>query len=175
MRGNDRLIAIRQTTPLMQAALPDLPMPEAVLVRLIRITVAGMTEYFEPVFRKLGLTENAFHVLCLLMASEQGRASPSELSDLVGTSRANMTRILEFLERDGLAARTVETRDARRHVIEITEKGRNACVMAVPQMAGPLTRAFAGLSREEFDTLADLLQKATASFDTTCTHMQPAM
>jgi MarR family transcriptional regulator, negative regulator of the multidrug operon emrRAB len=159
----------------MRVALPELPMPEAVMVRLIRITVAGMTEYFEPVFRKMGLTENAFHVLCLLMASEQGRASPSELSDLVGTSRANMTRILEFLERDGLASRTVELRDARRHVIEITEKGRNASVLAVPQMAAPLKCAFAGLSPKEFANLTELLQKVATSFDTTRTPMRAAI
>lgn len=165
MRGHNRLLTVKRTTPQMQLALPGLPMDETVMVRLIRITVAGMTEYFEPVFRQLGLTENAFHVLCLLMASESGRASPSVLSDLVGTSRANMTRILEFLQREGLASRTVETRDARRHVIEITAQGRRVCANAVPQMAQPLARAFAALSREEFATLGALLRKATASFD----------
>jgi MarR family transcriptional repressor of emrRAB len=135
------------------------------MVRLIRTAVAGMTEYFEPVFRKLELTENSFHVLCLLMASEHGRASPSELSDLVGTSRANMTRILELLENEGLASRTLEARDARRHVIEITDTGRQICTETVPQMHAPLKRAFSDLSSDELNTLALLLKKVTISFD----------
>lgn len=140
-------------------------MPETVMVRLIRIAVSGMADFFEPVFRKLCLTENSFHVLCLLMASEQGRASPSELSELIGTSRANMTRILELLEREGLASRAVEARDARRHTIEITDKGRQVSLEAVPQMVEPLQRAFSDLSPEEFAMLATLLRKVTISFD----------
>ena len=149
----------------MAAALPDLPMPETVMVRLIRISVAGLSQYFEPVFRAMGLTENSFHVLCLLMATEHGRASPSELSDLVGTSRGNMTRILDSLVTEGLATRAFEARDGRRHVIEITEAGRRSALDAVPRLAEPLTQAFAGLTPEEFDQLGTLLRKAITSFD----------
>lgn len=149
----------------MEAALPGLPMPETVMVRLIRVTVTGMSDFFEPVFRKLGLTENSFHVLCLLIASEHGRASPSELSDLIGTSRANMTRILESLESDGLVSRAVEARDARRHVIQITPKGRKAANGAVPKMVEPLKRAFSDLSPEELALLDKLLRKTVLSFD----------
>lgn len=165
MRGTERLATIQRSTPLMETALPDLPMLETVMVRLIRNTAAGMADFFEPVFRKLGLTENSFHVLCLLMASEQGRASPSELSNLVGTSRANMTRILDLLEREGLVSRSVEVRDARRHTIEITDNGRHICSDAVPLMIAPLKRAFSDLSPEEFATLTVLLRKVTISFD----------
>src|SRR2546422_6843908 len=102
MRGTERLPAVERSTPPMASALPDLPMAETVMVRLIRISVVGLGQYFEPVFRDLDLTESSFHVLCLLVASADGMASPSELSELVGTSRANMTRILDSLLVDGL-------------------------------------------------------------------------
>jgi len=62
------------------------------------------------VFRELGLTESSFHVLCLLVASDNGMASPSELSDSWAPARANMTRILDSLVEDGLATRAVEPR-----------------------------------------------------------------
>jgi MarR family transcriptional regulator, negative regulator of the multidrug operon emrRAB len=165
MQGQLKLAAVQRSTPSMASALPGLPMAETVMVRLIRITVSGMTDYFDPVLRGIGLSENAFHVLCLLVAAEGGSASPSELSELVGTSRANMTRILEQLEREGYASRVVEARDARRHVIHITPKGRRATSNAVPQMVEPLTQAFAGLSPEEFATLETLLRKTIVSFD----------
>ena len=165
MRGSERLTTVKRSTPSMEAALPELPMAETVMVRLIRITVAGMTDFFEPVFRQLGLTENSFHVLCLLMASELGQASPSELSDLIGTSRANMTRILESLERDGLASRAVEQYDARRHVIQISPAGRKAANAAVPRMNAQLRCAFSDLTPEEFALLDKLLRKTVLSFD----------
>ena len=84
------------------------PMAETVMVRLIRISVVGLGQFFEPVFREIGLSENSFHVLCLLMASDRNRASPSTLSEMVGTSRANMTRILDELEGGGFVSRASE-------------------------------------------------------------------
>jgi len=76
MRGIERLASVERSTPPMAEALPDLPMSETVMVRLMRISVFGLSQFFEPVFRVLRLTENSFHVLCLLMASDQGSASP---------------------------------------------------------------------------------------------------
>jgi MarR family transcriptional repressor of emrRAB len=165
MRGIERLDAVRRSTPPMTEALPELPMAETVMVRLIRISVVGLGQFFEPVFREIGLSENSFHVLCLLMASDRNRASPSTLSDMVGTSRANMTRILDELESDGLVSRASEERDGRRYVIEITVAGRRAAGDAVPQLTQPLRRAFSGLSTEEFAQLDGLLRKAIKSFD----------
>jgi len=149
----------------MAEALPNLPIAETVMVRLIRATVAGMGQYFEPVFRGVGLNENSFHVLCLLMATDEGRAAPSELAELVGLSRANMTRILEMLETDELVSRAIEERDGRRHAIQITEAGRAMALSAVPLVAAPLRQAFAGLSAKEVAQLDALLRKAVISFD----------
>lgn len=149
----------------MAKALPDLPMDGAVMVRLLRISGSGLTDFFEPVFRAQDLSENSFHVLCLLVASDTGSASPSELSDMVGTSRANMTRILDELERDGRVARTVAARDARRHVIAITAEGREKVRDTVPRIAEPIQRAFSDLSAEEFALLTKLLKKLIVSLD----------
>jgi MarR family transcriptional repressor of emrRAB len=165
MRGIERLAAVNRSTPPMAEALPNLPMPETVMVRLIRIGVVGLGQFFEPVFRGIGLTETSFHVLCLLMASDRGEASPSELSELVGTSRANMTRILDALASDRLVSRNVEERDARRQIVRITAEGRRNVSDAAPRLAEPLRRAFSGLSAEEFAQLDHLLRKVIKSFD----------
>ena len=73
MRGIERLEAVNRSTPPMAEALPNLPIPETVMVRLIRIGVVGLGQFFEPVFRGIGLTETSFHVLCLLMARNGAR------------------------------------------------------------------------------------------------------
>ena len=84
MRGASRLAAIDVSTPAMAWALPNLPSAETVLVRLLRLNLASISEVLDGEFRKVGLTELTFQVLCLLMASKDGQATPSDLSDLVG-------------------------------------------------------------------------------------------
>ncbi len=165
MNGQQRLSKVVSSTPRMAAALPGMPMDGTVMVRLLRISGSGLSDFFAPVFRALDLSEHSFHVLCLLVASEAGSASPSELSDMVGTSRGNMTRILEELERDGWVARTVAPRDARRHVIMITAAGREKVRDTVPRIAGPIGRAFSDLTAEEFALLGKLLRKLIVSLD----------
>ncbi|MDB5577842.1 MAG: MarR family transcriptional regulator [Bradyrhizobium sp.] len=165
MRGVERLAAVDRSTPAMAAALPTLPIAETVMVRLMRIGVVGLGQFFEPVFRDIGLTESSLHVLCLLVANERGQASPSELSDLVGTSRANMTRILDALIADKLVLRSSEGRDARRAVIQVTPQGRAIADRAIPRIVEPLRIAFSDLSRDEFAQLETLLRKAIKSFD----------
>ncbi|TVT48640.1 MAG: MarR family transcriptional regulator [Denitromonas halophila] len=165
MKGAERLAAVEVSTPSMARALPELPMTQTVMVRLLRIAVAGMSDCFEPVFRTLGLAENSFHILCLLVAAEGGSASPSELSDLVGTSRANITRLLDVLVAEGLVFRRTAERDARRQVVTITTQGRVRCRDTAEQIDIPLRAAFGQLDDQELSTLARLLRKAVTSFD----------
>ncbi len=165
MKGIERLASVESTTPRMARALPEMPMDGTVLVRLIRISAFGMGNFFEPVFRELDLSEHSFHVLCLLVASENGTASPSELSEMVGTSRANMTHILEDLVEEGFVSRAIASRDARRHVIAITAAGRRKVRETVPQIVEPIHRAFSGLSKAEMALLDELLRKLIVSFD----------
>ena len=165
MNGVERLRAVDRGTPAMASALPGLPMAETVMVRLLRIAVVGLGQATEPSLRRAGLTESNFHVLCLLMSSENGRASPSELSELVGASRANMSRIVDNLVSDGLILRETVSNDARRATLQITERGREVVRSAVPLLADPLHRAFAGLDRKSLAMLGQLLRSLVASFD----------
>jgi len=63
------------------------------------------------------------------------------------------------------ASHHFEARDGRRHLIQITDAGRQATRDAVPQMIEPLHRAFSDLTPDEFATLDRLLRKVTLSFD----------
>ncbi len=165
MKGVERLARVAVSTPLMGKALPELSMPGTVMVRLLRITEFGLGNFFEPVFRSMGLTENTFHVLCLLVSNDSGTASPGELSEMVGTSRANMTRLLEELVDDGYVARSIDPRDARRHVITITPEGRAKALDTAPQLHEPIRAAFSDLSSEEFALLDRILRKLIVSLD----------
>ena len=165
MKGIERLTFVESTTPRMARALPDMPMPGVVMVRLLQISAFGMGNFFEPVFRALDMSEHSFHVLCLLVSNESGTASPSELSEMVGTSRGNMTHILNNLKKAAYVTRTVSARDGRRHVIAITKAGRQKVEDMVPQLIEPINQAFSGLTKTEMQQLDSLLRKLITSFD----------
>lgn len=165
MKGSQRLRHVESSTPRMERALPDLPMTQTVMVRLLRIGVFGMSDFFEPVFRAVGLSDNSFHVLCLLVAAESGAESPSELSEMVGTSRANMTRILDELVEDGYVTRAAAPRDGRRQIVTIATAGRKKVRDTVPRISGPLQSAFAELDDIEMAQLSLLLRKLIVSLD----------
>lgn len=165
MRGAERLAAVDKSVAPMAAALPDLPMDETIMVRLLRICVVGLGQFFEPVFRHMGLSESSFHVLCLLMAEQDGEAPPAKLSELIGASRAHMSQIVDVLSRDSLVERISDPNDARRHSVRITSSGRARTQKGLRDFAAPMQRAFAGLNADEFAQLAALLRKAVISFD----------
>lgn len=165
MKGSQRLRELDDSTPRMAEAVPGLHIRGASMVRLLRISIFGLGNYFEPVFRSLGLTENTYHVLCLLLAEDSGAASPSELSEMVGTSRANMTRLLDQLTSAGLVARRTDPVDGRRHVISITEAGREKALSVAPMLQEPIENAFSDLDSDEFKTLQKLLRKLIVSLD----------
>jgi MarR family transcriptional regulator, negative regulator of the multidrug operon emrRAB len=166
MKGIERLTFVESTTPRMAKALPEMPMAGVVMVRLLRISAFGMGNFFEPVFRAMGMSEHGFHVLCLLVSDENGCLSPSDLSEMVGTSRGNMTHILNDLMSSDYIARAVSPRDGRRHIIQITDAGHEKVRDMVPQIIAPINHAFSGLTEPEMKTLDSLLRKLIKSFDT---------
>lgn len=165
MKGRERLRHLDSSTPRMARALPDLPMDMTILVRLMRISFFGMGHYFEPVFRGLDVSEHGFHVLCLLAAADNAAESPTELSEMVGTSRANMTRMLSELEAGGYVSRATATRDGRRQIATLTAAGRRKVREVVAKIAAPLQSAFGELDDEECAVLNRLLRKLIVSFD----------
>jgi hypothetical protein len=52
MNGGSRLSAIDRSTPAMSRALPDLPMRETVLVRLLWLCLSGMGIFCDRVWQE---------------------------------------------------------------------------------------------------------------------------
>lgn len=174
MKASERLAAVEGSTPRMARALPELPMDGTVLIRLLRIVNFGMSSFFEPVFRHMELGEIEFHVLCLLVSSENGSGSPSELTELVGTTRTNMTRIVDVLTDRGLVQRTASATDGRRMNIRINAAGRRKVKEMVPRVAQAVTVGFSCLSAEEAALLDGLLRKLIVNFDKSAVMLRAA-
>lgn len=170
MRGIERLRSIEKGTEPLARALPGLPKRETVLVRLIRVAAFGLGDYFADVFHNLGVNETAYHLLAVIYGSENGSNTPSELSELIGTSRANITKTIAKLEGQGYVSRRSGKADARRNIITITESGRNLVDSITDKVAQPIEKGFEGLTAEEKKTFDALLRKAIVSFDSAKTY-----
>lgn len=165
MSGIVKLAKIAASTPRMTATLPGLPQQGTLMVRLIRLASAAVTEFFEPQFRVAGIAENPFHILCLLSASEHGTASPGELAEMVGTSRANITRLLDQMEQKDWIRRETSLLDARRQIVTVTPSGRSTVDATIPRISNEIEIGFNGLTPAEMDQLEGLLKKLVVSMD----------
>lgn len=145
--------------------LPGVPIQTIMLMRLVRAANQALTAYLDKVLRPLGFTEDTFHTLVLLFVNEPGTATPSALCELVGQTRANMTRILEALGSKGYVSRASDDADGRRQLIRITTQGKQLVRKALPRLAGPLSLSVAGLAGKEAQGLGELLRKLVLSLD----------
>src|SRR5688572_15615347 len=81
--------------------LPGAAHREAILTRLIQRITAGMNERFDAPLRKHGLNQTTFTALSVLYGSPGYTRKPSELSVFMLSSRTNITRVADELERKG--------------------------------------------------------------------------
>jgi DNA-binding MarR family transcriptional regulator len=84
----------------------------------------------------------------------------SVISQRMGMDPSSIVRLIDSLERKGLAARGVDPHDRRRNPIQLTEKGR-ALLAAVPAISpdDPAVLAVQALGDERVRQLRDLLIK----------------
>lgn len=71
-----------------------------------------------------GFNLREFWVLTYLVDGDA--ASQAELGEIVGIDRSDMVRLVDSLEKRGLAKREKDARDRRRQIISVTKKGTKA-------------------------------------------------
>ncbi|MBB6549280.1 MarR family winged helix-turn-helix transcriptional regulator [Nonomuraea rubra] len=112
-----------------------------------------MTEALRP----LGIELRHFAVLIVLM--DRGPTVQRDLAAATGSDKAGVMRVVDDLERKGLAVRRTVPGDRRVRVVEITPQGIElfdaAHVAAEPQAA----RLAAGLGPDEAEQLKELLTR----------------
>ena len=110
-----------------------------------------------PVNRHLadaGLTLSQFGVLEALW--HLGPLSPGALARKILKSPANLTTVLDNLERCDLIARSRDAGDRRVTIVSLTDEGRARVAALFPSHVERVVDAFAPLSAEQQEALADL-------------------
>ena len=125
------------------------------LLALIRAE-GRLGRHFERALAESGLTEPKFNVLMELAAND-GRLPHCRLAERLLRSPANVTALIDRMERDGLVRRVRGERDRRTVTAEITEAGWNALRTGAPLVFRLERQVLGDLSLEDRRLLTRLL------------------
>jgi DNA-binding MarR family transcriptional regulator len=116
-----------------------------------------MTQVAEQRFESLDISFTEWQALVCL--AQQQHISATELSAQIGHDMGALTRVVDSLERRGLARRQRSRRDRRAVEIAITPAGRRQALSAKRVLLELLNRLVGPFSHHEIDTLISLLRR----------------
>ena len=79
---------------------------------------------FDNHFKKFDISDSKFKLLVILYKSSEGGLALSEIGNRMQVTKANITGLIDRLERQGLVKRIRRNDDRRKILAVITEKGR---------------------------------------------------
>jgi len=112
---------------------------------------------FELFLRPYGITGTQYNVLRILRGAEPEGLCRNELRDRMLTRMPDVTRLLDRMEEAGLVERTRDTEDRRMVSSRITKKSMQLLADLDPLVADNEKHFFAGISRDQIQTLIDVL------------------
>ena len=125
-------------------------------IKLLRATTS-VTNRLERFLDKEGLTESQFGVLEALL--HLGPLCQRELSAKILRSGANVTTVVDNLEKRKLVRRARESEDRRFVTVHLADEGRALVEKALPDHVGRIVEVFAGLEAKELAALGELCKK----------------
>ncbi|RDI99664.1 MarR family transcriptional regulator [Dyella solisilvae] len=153
-------------------SLPDAPLQEIVLTRLLLLVGGHLLNELELNLKPFGLNDSDFRTLMMIYTSPSGSATPSELCEYAQQGATNMTRIANVLVKAGLVTRASSAEDRRKVVLSITTAGKRLVRKILPPLFPQVHAAFASLSASDKRTLDRLLRQVAVNIDL-LTHPDP--
>ncbi len=139
-----------------------IPRSAALLVHLAR----RMRLHSEGALAPLDLRPR--HLVALTLVRDQGEVTQHALADLLNLDSTNVVGVLNDLEEPGLIVRRRLATDRRRHVVELTDAGRERLAEAEFALAAVEDDVLGGLSPEQRVELARLLHLAAEGLSDPC-------
>lgn len=145
------------------------PAHEALLS--IYYTASLMKKRADAFFAEYGLTDVQFNLLSLLQTEGSGDQtegsgesgeeglSQAQISDRMLVNRANITSLVDRMEKAGLVRRTPHVNDRRYNIIRIAAKGRKLYDEVGPLYIEKVRDVMASLGARELKELASALGK----------------
>lgn len=109
-------------------------------------------------FQETDLTDAQFNVLVQLKYAAEKSLSQSVLGRRLVVNKADMTGIIDRLERAGLVVRLPHPKDRRVHMIAMTDKGEKMVDSLEPGYLDGVRRLMTGISGKELKDLNGILE-----------------
>jgi len=143
-----------------QREMPELDLLPMEVVGYLKTTQLLTQERLQLFFKSHGLQAGEFDVLATLRrAGPPYRLGPTQLFETLMISSGGMTSRLDRLEKAGLIVRSPNPEDRRGTLVSLTDKGLALMERMIPEHVQNEAKMLAALSREEQETLSELLGK----------------
>jgi DNA-binding MarR family transcriptional regulator len=124
-------------------------------------TASMMKKKADTFFAQYGLTDVQFNLLTLLylQSGKEGGLSQAKISDMMLVNRANITSLVDRMEKAGLVARNAHKKDRRFNIVKLTTKGRTLFEKVEPVYIRQIKKVMSPLSERELNSLMRLTEK----------------
>ena len=149
----------------IHSRMPDFPED---LMRLLRMTYhiqKRMKDLSNAALRKYDLVDASYMVLAVLYGSDNETSTATTLGEACMEKPANLTRVCNDLEAQGLIARGNRPGDRRCVMITLTDAGRKLVEQVLPEVWGATTRAYEGYTAEDIKQLEGLFKRQLDNFE----------
>lgn len=143
----------------IHSRMPEFPVE---LMRLLRMTYhvqKRMKDLSNAALRKYDLVDASYMVLAVLYGSDDETSTASTLGEACMEKPANLTRVCNDLESQGLIVRGNRPGDRRCVMISLTDAGRKLIEQVMPEVCVRTTRAYDGYSEDDMKQLEQLLKR----------------
>lgn len=125
--------------------------------RILGVAHTAMFRHLSKLMKQknLPITPEQFSVLTHLW--QKDGLPQTELAFCTDRNRANVTRIIDILEREGIVERKDDESDRRVFRIYLTEKGKSLREETAKCAAKSIEDSLSGLTKEEIDTCTKVL------------------
>lgn len=132
------------------APIPDIASPE--LDKLFIFNILRTANVLKPLLdgdlREDQITSSQLNILEILYRSEGTKVCMSQLGKQLVVSKANITGLIDRLEKRGWVTR-LGGEDRRETIVQITDEGRSVVERVIPGYYGVLSELCAGLGAAE--------------------------
>jgi DNA-binding MarR family transcriptional regulator len=127
----------------------------------IYFTASIMKKRADSFFDKFGLTDVQFNLMELLryQSGKEGGLSQAQISDMMLVNRANITALIDRMEKAGIVNRTAHSNDRRFNIIKLTAKGEKLFTKVEPLYKEQVHKAMSSLNESQLQNLMTALEK----------------
>lgn len=145
------------------ARYPGSPRQEILLTRLYYHIIPRLNNFFNDGLRQYGLNETLYLALMSIFSAENHAIGPSHLSDVLDSSRTNITRVADELVRNGWVSRETCSEDRRRLYLKLTPEGLKMVEQLLPEIRVMHRSLWGSFTETEKVAMEGLMRKLLAT------------